>query len=97
MLRRILVVVVVLFLIWRFVSAWGKKLRRDTPGADSFSRFSGKSRDRRGQRGREPEELVACDGCGTYVPAQRALSTDGRIHFCSDSCRRASEDSARER
>jgi hypothetical protein len=97
MLRKILFVVIVLFAIWRIVTAWGRRIRRDEPSADSFSRFSQKARDRRRGRRPEPEELVACDGCGTYVPLQNALAAGNDRHFCGDSCRRASEAAADDR
>lgn len=98
MLRKILLVVLVLYAIWRIVTAWGRRLGRDEPSADSFSRFSAKSKERR-KRGQqpEPEELVACDGCGTYVPTERALAADNGRHFCGESCRRTSEIAAGDR
>jgi len=97
MLRKILLIVLVLFAIWRIVTAWGRKVGRNEPGADSFSRFSAKANERRRRRGPVPEELVACDGCGTYVPIVRALAAGSDQHFCSESCRQASENAAGKR
>jgi len=94
MLRRILFVVIVLFLVWRVVTAWGRRLRRDQPSADSFSRFSAKSRERRRRGDPVPEELVSCDSCGTYVPLHKALASKNGRHFCSEACRRADGNAA---
>jgi hypothetical protein len=94
MLRRILFVVLILFLLWRVVTAWGRRLRRDQPSADSFSRYSAKARERRHRREPEPEELVVCDNCGTYVPLRKALTSNNERHFCSEACRRADRDAA---
>ncbi len=92
MLRRVLIVVAVLYLVWRIAAAWGKRLRRDEPGADHFSRFSGRGRGpRRQSDGGAPEELVPCAHCGTYVPVARVLASgDGEL-FCSRECRAAEE------
>jgi hypothetical protein len=97
MFRRVLLIVLILFAIWRIVTAWGRKLDRSEPGADSFSRFSAKAKERRRRQEPEPEELVACDGCGTYVPMARALATGSDQHFCSESCRQASENAVGDR
>ena len=97
MLRRIMLIVLFLFAIWRIVTAWGRKVGRNEPGADSFSRFSAKAKERRRRREPVPEELVACDGCGTYVPVVRALAAGNDRHFCSESCRLASENAAGDR
>ena len=95
MLQRILLIVAILFLIWRVLSAWGKRLVRDAPGADSYSRFSGFKRSQRrrwhSEADSEPEELVACARCGTYVPARRALAVGDGLRFCSQECRDAHE------
>jgi hypothetical protein len=93
-LQRILLVVAILFVIWRIATAWGRRLVRTAPGADSFSRFSpfehGKRRRRHAANPTEPEELVACATCGTYVPARRALTAAGGRSFCGEECRDAS-------
>lgn len=87
-LQRILLVILILYALWRIVTAWGRRLGREAPGADSYSRFHP---DKRRQRARDhrgdPEQLVACSRCGTYVPARRALTAGGETFFCSPECR----------
>jgi hypothetical protein len=91
-LQRILLIILVLYALWRIVTAWGRRIGRDSPGADSYSRFHpDKRRQRtRGQQG-DPEQLVACSRCGTYVPAPRALTAGGDHVFCSPECRDLNE------
>jgi hypothetical protein len=92
-LQRVLLIVLVLYALWRIVTAWGRRLRRDGPGAESYSRFNPSERRKRsGAPSGEslaPEELVACSHCGTYVPARRTLTEGGGTVFCGDECRRA--------
>ena len=94
-MKRILLVVVVLLVVWRVLSAIGRRQAGMAPGADSFSRFSPEARRRRRQTSSARggvEELVECPVCGTFVPAGRALpSGDGRF-FCTETCRRADAD-----
>ena len=90
-MQRILLVVVVLLVVWRLLSAIGRRLSVKAPGADSFSRFSPEARRRRKQwtGGGQPavEELVECIACGTFVPTGRALSDGSSRVFCSQECR----------
>jgi hypothetical protein len=93
-LHRILIGVGVLLVVWRLLAARGRRLDRDSPGADSYSRFSPRKRRRRqdwassgGAGG--PERLVACSVCGTYVPARRALTSESGGPFCGPACREA--------
>jgi ribosomal protein L32 len=94
-LQRILLIVAILFVIWRILSAWGRRLIRDSPGADSYSRFSPFKRSQRrrwhSEANSAPEELVACARCGTYVPVRRALSVGDDLRFCGEECREAHE------
>lgn len=92
MLPRIVFIVLALFVMWRVLSALGKRRVADGFGADSFSRFSPRERGRR--RGLErdpsadsPEELVRCAKCGTYVPQGGVLPEESGGAFCSRSCR----------
>jgi hypothetical protein len=87
----------VLFLVWRVLASLTRR-RQDSSwaGAEDFSRFSARRRDRR-QRFRTepgpeqpPEELVACSVCGTMVPMRRALPSSTGEHYCSERCRRGS-------
>ncbi len=93
MLQKILFVVLVLFVVWRLLSARGRRLGTDAPGADSFSRFSPIKRRRRRDWTRErnegPERLVSCTHCGVFVPAERALAETSGAVFCSPNCREA--------
>lgn len=89
-MQRILLVVIVLYVVWRVLFAWGRRLQKGSSGAEDFSRFSAR---RGGSMGHdEPDaglaggQLVACELCGTCVPAERSLSTaDGR-KCCSREC-----------
>lgn len=91
-MQRILILVVVLLVVWRILSAFGRRLSEKAPNADSFSRFSPEARRRRqqwsGGENRKVEELVECSHCGTFVPSGRALAKDGGGAFCSEECRR---------
>ena len=90
-MQRILFIVVVLLVVWRLLTAIGRRLSNKAPGADSFSRFSPEARRRRKQwtGGGQPqvEELVECVACGTFVPTGRALSDGSSLVFCSQECR----------
>jgi ribosomal protein L32 len=93
-MQRILIIVAVLLIVWRVLVAVGRRLRDQSPSADSFSRFSPEARRRRRQwsdRHRaEVEELVECTECGTFVPAGRALGSGSSRVFCSPECRERS-------
>jgi hypothetical protein len=96
MLYRILLLVAVLLVVWRLLASLGRRLDRDAPGADSYSRFSPrKRRQRREWAASEgaggPERLVACSVCGTFVPTRRALTSESGGPFCGPACREASE------
>ena len=96
-MKRILIVVVVLLVVWRVLSAIGRRQAGMAPGADSFSRFSPEARRRRrqtsGVRG-GAEELVECPACGTFVPVGRALPNGGGRLFCTETCRQADADTS---
>ncbi len=87
-MSRIVVLVLALFVLWRALSAFGKRASSRGLGADSYSRFSPEQRRRRAeQRSGVPEDLLECASCGTFVPQRRALvAGDGRV-FCSPECR----------
>jgi hypothetical protein len=95
-LYRILLLVAVLLVVWRVLAALGRKLDRNSHGADSYSRFSPRKRQQRrewagGERPGGPERLVACSVCGTFVPARRALTSESGGPFCGPACREASK------
>ena len=47
MLQRILIVVLILFVVWRLLAMWGRRMRGAQPGADSYSRFNPQQRRQR--------------------------------------------------
>jgi hypothetical protein len=94
-LQRIVLIILALYALWRILTAWGRRLGREGPGADSYSRFNpDRRRQRTGRRSdgpSSPEQLVACSQCGTYVPTRRALTVSGGLFFCGEECRNAHE------
>lgn len=89
---RIVFFVLALFVLWRLLSALGKRSSSAGMGADSYSRFHPRQRRRRmdlddQSRPKSAEELFRCVECGTYVPSGRALIGEGDDVFCSQSCR----------
>lgn len=89
-MQRLLLFVIFLYVVWRILYVVGQKLAGKSPGADAFSRFSGKSRERRAGREEAPERLVTCSRCGTSVPASRAVQGPGGP-YCSRSCLEAGD------
>ncbi|MCU0303791.1 MAG: hypothetical protein MUC56_07030 [Thermoanaerobaculales bacterium] len=74
---RIVVLVLALFVLWRVVSALGRRSASRGLGADSYSRFHPRQRRRRSAEGgglgaSDQEELVECTQCGAYVPRMTA-------------------------
>ena len=94
-MQRILVVVIVLLVVWRILAAIGRRLNEKAPGADSFSRFSPEARRQRKRwsesRRERPDELVECSACGSFFPAERALTAGDSRVVCSEACRRSLE------
>lgn len=89
---RIVFIVLALFVMWRVLSALGKRRVSDGFGADSFSRFSPRERGRRRSVDHDrsvesPEELIRCAQCGTYVPRGRVLPDESGGAFCGPPCR----------
>ncbi len=90
MLQRIVFVVLALFVLWRLLTAHGRRIHGATGGADRFSRYGRRGRDRFRQDEIEPrEDLVACAACGTLVPTTRVRTTSDGRPACSDACREA--------
>lgn len=79
-MQRILIVVMVLYVIWRVATIIGRRVQRSARGADDFSRFRG----REGQE--QAEALVECAGCGTMLPYSRSLPGPAGS-YCSAECR----------
>ncbi len=86
-MRRLLIVIAFLYVVWRVLGIIGKRVRRETAGADTFSRFSAR-RKNCSLEGDEP--LVACASCGIHVPSSRTVrGTSGS--YCSTECRQLAE------
>jgi hypothetical protein len=91
-MSRIVLIVLALFVVWRLLSAVGRKNASSGLGADSYSRFNPRQRRRRldledVQRQVAPEELSQCARCGVFVPQGRAVRGEGSDVFCSQECR----------
>lgn len=87
MLQKVLIVIAALYIVWRLLTARGRRMADTGAGADDFSRFSYRSRKRRQRQQRQrAEELLQCAACGTYIPAERALTAGDDRVFCSESC-----------
>ena len=87
-MSRLLLIVIALYVLWRVLGLWGRRITREGAGSQDYSRFSGRRRDRSDRGEAEPHrDLVEWVGCGTYVPEDRgSLTADGRV-FCSSRCR----------
>lgn len=91
-MSRIVFFVLALFVLWRLLSAMGKRGTSSGLGADSYSRYHPRERRRRmdledSSPPDTPEELFRCVQCGTYVPDGRVLKGGEDDVFCSRSCR----------
>jgi len=91
-LQRIVLIVIVLVVVWRIAVGLGRRRRQTGFGADSYSRFSPLLRRRRRNwaadlADEQPDHLVACQRCGTYVPSRRALTSGSGEVFCGPGCR----------
>ena len=82
-MRRLLLFIAILYVVWRVLDVVGRRLRRDAPGADAFSRFSAAGRTRRRTRS---EMLVACTRCGAMVPSSRAARDGSGRPLCAPEC-----------
>lgn len=91
-LQRIVIIVIVLVVVWRIAVTMGRRRRETGFGADSYSRFSPLLRRRRREwssrvTDEQPDHLVACRRCGTYVPSRRALAAGSGEVYCGPGCR----------
>ncbi len=88
-MQRIIIIVAVLYVLWRLVTAIGRRSVASGKGAEDFSRFNARSRDRRRaakERQAENVDLIACAHCGTFIPADRALNSVDDVVCCSRKC-----------
>ena len=96
-MQRIIIIVAVLYLLWRVLAAMGRRTVESGKGAEDFSRFNARSRDRRRaakERKAANVELIACQHCGTFVPSDRALKSSEDVVCCSQKCEMALESGA---
>ena len=86
-MSRLLLIVIILYAIWRIAGIWGRRIMRDGARAEDYSRFSARRRRRPQDADEGPRQLVSCTVCDTCVPEDRAvLGGDGEV-FCSVRCR----------
>jgi len=93
-MQRIIIIVAVLYVLWRVLTAFGRRTAASGKGAEDFSRFNARSRDRRRaakERHAEDVDLIDCAHCGTFVPSDRALKSPDGVVFCSRKCEAALE------
>ncbi len=83
-MRRLLIFVIVLYIVWRLLGIVGRRLR----GEDARERVARRSARGSGPDGtsNEVRRLVACARCGTLVPEDRAVRGPGGELFCKRSC-----------
>jgi hypothetical protein len=98
---RIVFFVLALFVLWRVVSALGRRSASSGLGADSYSRFHPRQRRRRmagdGPRSADQaEELVGCVQCGTYVPVVTAAAGGADGETRCGRCRSETRDGGRD-
>ncbi len=85
-MRRLLVLVLVLYLVWRVLNIVGRRLEQRSREITEEGLAGRGSRRRAATGGGEQERLLPCARCGTLVPASRAL-TSGDASYCSPECR----------
>ncbi len=96
-MQRIIIIVAVLYVLWRVLTAMGRRTAASGKGAEDFSRFNARSRDRRRaakERQAENVELIACTHCGTFIPSDRSLKSSEGVVCCSRKCQVALESGA---
>jgi len=82
--RRLLIVVIVLYVVWRILGIIGRRIR----GEGARERVAGgvSRGDEPDRRAKEARQLVPCSRCGTLVPEDRALLGPGGERYCKSSC-----------
>lgn len=93
-MQRIIIIVAVLYVLWRLLAAIGRRTVESGKGAEDFSRFNARSRDRRRatkERQATNVDLIACGHCETLVPSDRALKSSEGVVCCSRECEVALE------
>ena len=80
-MQRIIIIVAVLYLLWRVLTAMGRRSVASGKGAEDFSRFNARSRDRRRaakERQATNVELIAC----AHVRYRMVLPEGYGVHRC---------------
>jgi hypothetical protein len=86
-MERWLLLVVVLYVVWRVLHSQGRRLLRFSRGADDFSRFSRDPRRHSEDEALDGGRLVVCASCGVVVAeSDAAVGADGerRCGSCTD-------------
>ena len=82
-MERWLLIVVVLYVVWRVLHAQGRHLLRSARGADDYSRFSRDPQRPRDGMAAEGHLLVVCDRCGVVVPESEVSTGDAGERLCA--------------
>lgn len=82
-MERLLLIVVVLYVVWRVLHSQGRHLLRTSRGADDFSRFSRDPRRQFEEGAVEGDRLMVCDRCGVVVSEAAAATGDGGERLCA--------------
>jgi len=86
-MRRLLIFITVLYVVWRVLIIIGKRIQKKAASANPFAGFSRNGSSRPTDEAGQGEQLVACSQCGTLLPASRALRGPHGVVFCSEKCR----------
>jgi len=90
--NRTLFIIIVLYLVWRVLHAYSRRVAEQSRGAQDFSRFSRRRREP-DDESRQPvdtgDDLTACARCGVLVPRGRVTRSGTGDLYCSDGCRDA--------
>jgi len=93
--RRLLIVIAVLYIVWRILGIVSRRLH----GTEDARRRVGR-RQRAGtgadSHGASERRLVACAHCGTLVPEDRAVRGPDGALYCERSCLEAGGTTGRE-
>lgn len=84
-MEKLLLIVVVLYVVWRVLHSQGRHLLRTSRGADDFGRLSRDPRRRRDEEPAHGGRLVVCDRCGVVVPEAATVIASGGGRLC-ESC-----------
>jgi len=83
-MRRLLIIVIFLYVVWRILGIIGRRLRGVDP-RERVARRPAQGAAKPGPPGKAMR-LVACSRCGTLVPEDRALRGPRGELYCAVSC-----------